>query len=238
MKNSNLFLQRPFIQSFGGGLLERTLIRFAAWVEMHSLRGHKDRKTLRIIRKTRRERKWLLTANEAFLVYSIALAQSRRPGAMAEVGVFEGGSAKMICEAKGDVTLHLFDTFEGLPPATKHDATVHRNKANLYACSLESVTQYLRQYPNLFLHKGRFPDSATQISEDEAFSFVHFDVDLYESTLGCLEYFYPKMIPGGIMVSHDYSILAGVQKAFTEFLDDKPETLIELPSTQCLVVKM
>lgn len=219
-------------------MLERTLIRFASWIEMLALRWHKDKETLRLIRKTRRERKWLLTTNEAFMVHSVARAQSRQPGAMAEVGVFEGGSARMICEAKGDTTFHLFDTFEGLPPASEHDATAHLNKTNLYACSLESVKQYLQRYPNLFLHKGLFPDSATRVPEDEAFSFAHFDVDLYESTLGCLEYFYPKMIPGGVILSHDYSILAGVRKAFSEFLDDKPEMLIELPSTQCLVVKM
>jgi O-methyltransferase len=59
-----------------------------------------------------------------------------------------------------------------------------------------------------------------------------------ESTLACLEFFYPRMIPGGIMLSHDYSILAGVRQAFTEFLTDKPEPVIELPSTQCMVIKL
>ncbi len=219
-------------------MLERTVIRFASRIEMNGLAGHKDKETLRLIRRTRRERKWLLTANEAFLVHSIARAQSQQPGAIAEVGVFEGGSARMICEAKGDVTLHLFDTFEGLPDASEYDATAHHNKTHMYACSLESVKQYLQPYPNVFFYKGFFPDSAARLPEDETFSFAHFDVDLYESTRGCLEYFYPKMITGGIILSHDYSILAGVRKAFDEFLDDKPESLIELPTTQCLVVKM
>jgi len=62
-------------------------------------------------------------------------------------------------------------------------------------------------------------------------------VGLYKSTLDCLEYFYPKMQPGGIMLSHDYSILEGVRQAFTEFLSGKPEYLIELPTTQCMVIK-
>jgi O-methyltransferase len=238
LKNSHPWLQTPFIQSFGGGLLERILIRIASWIEMRALGGHKDKETLRQIRKTRRERKWLLTANEAFMVHSIARAQSQQPGAIAEIGVFEGGSARMICEAKGDVALHLFDTFEGLPEASEHDATAHNNKANLYACSLESVKKYLQPYPNVSFYKGFFPDSAAQLPEDETFSFAHFDVDLYESTLACLEYFYPKMITGGIILSHDYSILTGVRKAFTEFLDDKPESLIELSTTQCFVVKI
>jgi hypothetical protein len=67
---------------------------------------------------------------------------------------------------------------------------------------------------------------------------VHFDVDLYESTKACLEFFYPRMIVGGVMLSHDYSLLAGVRKAVDEFLQDKPEKPIELPSTQCMIVKL
>jgi hypothetical protein len=232
-----MWLRNNWIQSWAGGWLERTVIRFGAWVEMQILGGHKEKEKLRLIRTIRRQRRWLLTSNEAFLIHSIVVAQSRRPGAMAEVGVFEGGSARMMCEAKGDVRLHLFDTFEGLPEATAVDATCHRNKAKLYACSLESVHAYLAGYPNVFFHKGLFPGSAAGLAEDETFSFAHIDVDLYESTLECLKFFYPRMIPGGIILSHDYSILAGVRKAFAEFLADKPEGLIELPSTQCMVIK-
>ena len=40
---------------------------------------------------------------------------------MAEVGVYQGVSAKLICEAKGDKELHVFDTFEGLPDKSGTD---------------------------------------------------------------------------------------------------------------------
>jgi hypothetical protein len=46
------------------------------------------------------------------------------------------------------------------------------------------------------------------------------------------------MTPGGVILSHDYSILAGVKQAFEEFLADKPERPIELPSTQCMLIKL
>ena len=36
-------------------------------------------------------------------------------GDIAEVGVYKGGSAKIICSAKGDRHLHLFDTFAAFP---------------------------------------------------------------------------------------------------------------------------
>ena len=222
-------------QRLGGGRLERIGIGFVSWLQMLNLGGHKQKDTLRLMRSIRRERKSLLLANEAFMVHSIGRAQSKRPGAMAEVGVFEGASAKLLCEVKGDRALHLFDTFEGLPQSTKPDRQVHREKQ--YPSSLEAVETYLSDYDNVVFHKGRFPDSAADL-EDISFSFAHFDVDLYESTLACLEYFYPRMIPGGVMLSHDYSLLTGVGKGCDEFLEDKPEALIELPTTQCMVIKL
>jgi hypothetical protein len=232
-----MWLQTNFIQGLGGGFLERLLVQIASSVENLSLSLHKNADTLRLIRDTRKQRKWLLTTSEAFFLHSLTRAQSKQPGAIAEVGVFEGGSARMICEIKGDAPLHLFDTFSGLPDASEYDSHAHRNKSNLYSCSLESVQSYLQAFPNVFYHKGLFPHSVAAVPVDERFSFAHFDVDLYESTLGCLNYFYPRMNPGGVILSHDYSILQGVRKAFSEFLGDKPEALIELPTTQCMVVK-
>ena len=46
-----------------------------------------------------------------------------------------------------------------------------------------------------------------------------------------------RMVSGGIMLSHDYSLLRGVKQAFDEFVTEIPEGLIEFPSTQCMIVK-
>jgi hypothetical protein len=224
----------PWFQRLGGGVLERTAIGFISGVQLRLLDAHKDRGTVGLIRAIRRQRRSLVTAYEAYTIYSLALAQSRLEGEMAEVGVYEGGTARMICEAKGERTLHLFDTFAGLPTSSTADRAVHRE--NQFACSLESVQGYLSGQRGVEFHVGRFPESAAGL-EERRFSFAHFDVDLYESTRGCLEWFYPRMVPGGVMISHDYSVLAGVKQAFNEFLADKPEGLIELPSTQCMVIK-
>jgi len=106
-----------------------------------------------------------------------------------------------------------------------------------FRCSYESLSGYLEGFENVQFYKGYFPDSTAGLASDRRFCFVHLDVGLYKSTLDCLEYFYPKMQPGGIMLSHDYSILEGVRQAFTKFLSGKPEYLIELPTTQCMVIK-
>jgi len=61
-------------------------------------------------------------------------------------------------------------------------------------------------------------------------------VDLYKSTIDCLGFFYPRMIQGGIILTHDYHT-DGVQTAFKEFFDGKKIPIIELTGSQCMVIK-
>jgi len=63
----------------------------------------------------------------------------------------------MICTGKGDKTMHLFDTFEGIPKGNQEYG--EQFKENLYACSLETVQANLSGFTNVRFHKGLFPDS-------------------------------------------------------------------------------
>jgi len=232
-----MWLHNEWLQRLGGGFTEQLAVDILARLHFVLLGAHKDKEVVRLLKRVRKERKCLLTGFEQFLVYSLARSQSRLAGDMAEVGVYTGASAKLICEARGNKPLHLFDTFEGLPPSSAKDRNVYKGKTRpQYACSLESVQTYLQNYPDIHFYKGLFPDTASPVS-DRTFSFIHIDVDLYQSTLACLQVFYPRLQPGGILLSHDYSILSGVKSAFTEFLADKLESLVELPTTQCMIIK-
>jgi O-methyltransferase len=214
-------------------ILRRITVGLFAQLELLILGGHKDPAILKTIRRCRRQSESLLTGNEAFFLYSVAHAQSIFDCAMAEVGVFQGSSARIICEAKRQRPLHLFDTFSGLPqPGEKDKRLLKRGQ---YSGSLATVTNLLRAYSGVHLHPGEFPGSATGL-EDMRFGFVHLDVDLYASTLSSLEFFYPRMAPGGVILTHDYSTLPGVAQAFTDFLVAKPSALIELPTTQAMIV--
>ena len=229
-----VWMKSKTFQRLGGGSLERLGLRLWSRLQFSALHGRKDPAVVKLLEEIYRDKRSLMSAFEQYLVYSVARAQRTLPGAMAEVGVFRGASAKLICAVKGDKPLHLFDTFSGLPPSSEHDIGVHQ--AGQYTSSLEDVRRYLQGYANVHFHPGLFPDSAAGLEESK-YCFAHFDVDLYASTLACLEYFYPRMLPGGIILSHDYGILAGVEQAFREFFADKPEGIIEQPTTQCMVVK-
>jgi O-methyltransferase len=230
-----MWLRNRFIQKLSGTWVETLSLKVWSGLEFPALKSRKEKEITKLLRRILKEGRSLLTPFEAFLVYSTARALAHREGAFAEVGVYRGASAKLICEAKGDKELHLFDTFEGLPPETEVDRKVHR--VGQYRCGLESVQEYLQGYPNLHYHKGVFPESARSMPE-KTYAFVHFDVDLYEGTLGCLEYFYPRMARGGVLLSHDYDWASGVRKAFDDFFADKPERVIEQPTTQGMVVKV
>ena len=230
-----MWMKNRIFQRLGGGYFERLGLGLWSRLQLSALNSRKDKQIVNLLSDIHRNQRSLLSAFEQYLIFSVARAQSTRPGAIAEVGVFRGGSAKLICEVKGDKPLHLFDTYEGLPESSKEDRGIHRE--HQYACSLEEVQEYLKAYEHVHFHKGLFPDSTAGVPDQE-YCFVHFDVDLYEGTKACLEYFYPKMIPGGIMISHDYGLLAGVEQAFHEFFEDKPEEIIEQPTTQCMIVKL
>jgi O-methyltransferase len=90
--------------------------------------------------------------------------------------------------------------------------------------------------PDVSFYPGLFPDTTGPV-EHRRFSFVHLDVDLKSSTRACLEFFYPRLLPGGVLLTHDYSYLDGVREAFAEFFATRPERPMELPTSQAMLVK-
>lgn len=182
------------------------------------------------------EKKILLSVREMWNIYNWVIKTKDIPGDIAEVGVFRGGSAKLICEIKTK-KLHLFDTFTGLPETDAIDKGLVEGS---FAESLENVKKYLSNYKDVYFYPGIFPQSAEQLDENIAkFSFVHLDVDIYSGTINSLKYFYERVLPGGAILSHDYRCAhtPGVKKAFDEFFQDKPEKIIELWDTQALIIK-
>src|SRR3989338_3807176 len=167
-----------------------------------------------LIRQIQKETDMVLSDLDACQIYDTVQKTEKVDGVIAEVGVYKGGSAKLIREVT-QKPLHLFDTFEGLPSLCEHDDPGQFHKGD-YSASLESVKNYLKDYTNISFYKGVFPSGVEPV-RSKRFSFVHLDVDIYESTLNCLEFFYPRMSKGGVIISHDYPDSRGVKKAFDEF---------------------
>jgi hypothetical protein len=175
---------------------------------------------------------------ERYNLWTLARQAQALPGAYAEAGVYDGGSARILCEAKGADHLHLFDTFAGMPE-TDTKADPHFGAGQFADTSRQKVEDYLAGFPNIHIHQGFFPASAADVPADRQFKFVHLDLDLYRSTLDGLRFFYPRLVRKGIIISHDYGNITapGVKKAFDEFLATTDEPMFQLWDTQCVLVK-
>ena len=177
-----------------------------------------------------------LGLDRCFILYQLARHVNAIHGDMAEIGVYKGGTARLIARTT-QKAVHIFDTFAGMPPT---DKTKDRHlEGDFSDTSFQSVKEYLKDCPNIKLYPGFFPETAVPIKELQ-FCFVHIDVDIYKSVRDCCEFFYPRVAQGGIMIFDDYGFLTcpGAKTAVDEFFTGKPEYPCFLPTAQCLVVKL
>jgi len=206
---------------------------------MHSLRLREHPEFLRMHARLVRANDCIMTLPERYNLWQLVWRMQSRPGAIAEVGVYRGGSAQLLAAAKGEAPLHLFDTFAGMPAAdARRDGRFHAGQ--LSDTSLPTVQHKLRSWSGVHYHPGFFPDSAQGEPAQLKYKFVHLDVDLHRSNLAALEFFYPRLLTGGCILVHDYNerSVPGTKTAVDEFMRDKPEIVIELWHTQALLVKL
>jgi hypothetical protein len=157
------------------------------------------------------------------------------PGDTAECGVMGGASSFLISRAFPDRRHFGFDSFEGLSQPANGEAFW---SAGTMACSLEQARSNLADCPNVSLLKGWIPERFSEVA-GRKFCFIHIDVQLYQPTNDSLRFFYPRLTPGGVIVSDDYGYApcAGAIRAFDEFLADKPEKMITLSSGSAFLIK-
>ena len=144
----------------------------------------------------------LLTPDRLWYLWTLprSVVEEEVEGDFAELGVYKGGSAKMIYNSvHGIRAIHLFDTFEGIPQSQLSDRDYHtKNRvyendtprgfigAGSFTASVEEVAELFRGKENVSIYKGIFPDTGAVV-EDKTFSFVYLDADIYEPTKAALE---------------------------------------------------
>jgi hypothetical protein len=163
-------------------------------------------------------------------------------GQMAECGVYRGATlvplAFRLRQWRSDKTLFGFDSFSGFDDSVSFDKAVGNREmieeeSRLFADTSERVVwdklTLVRADKNVRLIKGYFQDSLSAFKA-ERFCFVHLDCDLYDSYRTCMAFFYPRMVPGGIILLDEYNdpVYAGCNKAVDEYMKDKPEGLQEI----------
>ena len=168
-------------------------------------------------------------------------------GNVAECGCWRGLSSFQIAYNLKTMNFQqrffIFDSFEGLSEFEDEDGkpalTIkEENRRKEFACSLDQVKDNLKEFDFIDYKKGWIPTRFCDVS-DMKFSFVHIDVDLYQPIRDSLDFFYPRLVPGGVIVLDDYGYLAfpGAKKAVDRFLREKPDFFLPLPSGSAFLLK-
>jgi O-methyltransferase len=181
----------------------------------------------------------LVSAQSCWVLYALARQSCRLPGCYVEAGVYRGGTAALLYQAMAaapDKTLHLFDSFEGMPETDPH-RDLHR-LGDFSDTSMEDVRRFVGERAVTY-HKGLMPATFAGV-KDEPIAFAHVDVDIYSSVMSCCEFIYPRLSAGGCMVFDDYGYptCPGARQAVDEFFTGKPEIPLVLASGQAAVFKL
>jgi len=158
-----------------------------------------------------------LITQDRLTTFSLLRPLVPKEGLVAEVGVYKGGSLKVLAKLFDDTAVLGFDTFEGLPKEQWIESEIHE-PGDFHDTTMKDVQEFLHDCPNVVLIKGLFPTSAKGM-DDYKFRLVHLDTDFYLGTKLSLEWFWPRMESGGIIVFDDYKWpnCPGVEQVLKEF---------------------
>jgi O-methyltransferase len=181
----------------------------------------------------------LRSADRKFMLRSLLALIDHVPGDTAECGVYEGACSYVICRYfSGSNRLHhAFDSFEGLSQPNLADGDYWRTGDLSVGEALARGN--LAPFPNVRFYKGWIPETFSEVPANTSFALVHIDVDLYQPTLDSLRFFYPKLNRGALVICDDYGFTTcpGATAACDEFLADKGEKLVHVPTGQAFLVK-
>ncbi len=164
-------------------------------------------------------------------------------GEYAEFGTYRAGCAFMMLATSGlpaSKRLYLFDTFAGFPLEMLNDA---ERAAGLHGALADTSVEYVEA------RLGRWKDQVVIVAGDVfdtlartetgPLAFVHMDLNLSKPTVVALEYAYPRLTSGAIVVFDDYggAGLEAQRVVVDKFFADKPEEVVALPSGQGMMIK-
>ena len=182
-------------------------------------------------------------------------------GETAEAGCLFGLSTFLMCgyekartKAFTGAGHHLFDSFSGLSYPDSQDlqqavphplmgklAEERKRAAGRWPegqSFLARTKRVLADYPELTYNVGWIPDVFIGIPQ-RRYRFVHVDVDLYMPTKASLEFFFPQMVPNGVIVVDDYGFTSwpGAKQAVDELCAAWRVRLISLTTGNAILLK-
>jgi hypothetical protein len=177
------------------------------------------------------------------------------PGTIIECGVYKGLSLarfamfRELFENPFSRKIIAFDTF-GSFPETSFEPDKAPRKKFIRDCGEQSIS--VKQMKQVLKQKEctRFvelipgdicetvPKYVAKIPHLKI-SLLNLDVDIYEPSVTVLEYLYPKIEKGGILILDNYGTFPGETKAVDDYFKDRNVTVRKFPfcMSPCYIIK-
>jgi hypothetical protein len=131
----------------------------------------------------------------------------------------------------------LFDTYCGLVDelVTEHDKAAYYNEyTDVYAF----VRNAFADYPNVHVIRGVVPDVLPTV-DIERVAYLSIDMNCRAPEVAAVEYFWPKLVRGGIILFDDYGFSGheAQKEGADQFAQSVGTKVLSLPTGQGLLIK-
>lgn len=138
-------------------------------------------------------------------------------------------------------TFYLLDTFRGLDASKLTDAE-KKSAAKLYDPVFEECYERVREtfarYSNVRVIRGSVPDTLPQVQAQKV-AYLSLDMNCSEPQYAALQYFWPRMSAGGVILLDDYGHRNCAQEKARadQFAQEQGVKVMSLPTGQGLLMK-
>lgn len=143
-----------------------------------------------------------------FELWNLVAQTAHLGGDILEVGVWRGGTGCMMAAQAKRVApaarVILCDTFQGIVKASERDTYFRGGELSDTSAQIVADLAARMGLDNVEIRKGVFPDETATGLEDRRFSLCHIDVDVYDSAAHVLDWVWPRLHAGGVVVFDDY----------------------------------
>ncbi|QYK53603.1 MAG: class I SAM-dependent methyltransferase [Fimbriimonadaceae bacterium] len=142
-----------------------------------------------------------------------ASVAAKLPGDFIECGVNRGFLSSAIMHDLNwdefDKTFWLLDTFAGIDPRfvsdeEKTSGILERNEGEFYVGGVDIVRKNFSEWKNVQIVVGAIPETLAQVACDQV-AYLHLDMNCAPPEVAAFEYFWPKLVPGGVVLLDDYA---------------------------------
>lgn len=157
-------------------------------------------------------------------------------------GIFSLAAMTYIDFNRLDKNFYLFDTYCGIPEdqftAAERAIGLDRAHDGSYEECFELAKKNFSPFARAKLVRGRVPETLGTV-EIEKICYLAIDMNSVAPEIAAAEYFWPKLVSGGVIMLDDYGWLHHVNQkiAFDEFAHARGVKVLNLPTGQGMIFK-